>query len=464
MKVKKGLYYIFIANILNLMISLLTGFVLPKFLSIETYSNVKLFQLYITYIGVLSLGFADGMYLKLGGKELSSLNSKEVLDEFKTYKYFQFFVTIICVIISLIIKNEIFLFCSLIILPVNISGYLRNLYQAIGKFELYSKFTNVNTILLFIINVIILFIIKSNSYYIFIFGYIIVYYIYWYYIENETRKIIKKEKSFFNIMYLIDDIKNGFFLMTGNFCNVILITIDRLFVQNLLGIVKFAYYSFAVSIENLLNVFITPISTVMYNYLCNNKDEQEVIKIKQLINIFASIIIAGIFPIKYIVITWLDKYTDSLNVLVLLFATQYISIIVRCIHINLYKAEKKQNIYFINMLIMICISILLNIVFFMIFKSMEGFAIATLIGNIIWLIMGEIYFKSYRFNLKEYTFTFLTLIIFIALGICSSIIIGSLVYIISTILLSVILMPNGIKLIVKDIKYIITKIISTPND
>ena len=84
MNLKKGVMYVFIANVINLIISLFTGFVLPKYLSIETYSSIKLFQLYITYIGILHLGFSDGMYLKYGGKSVAEINKSEVLSEFKT--------------------------------------------------------------------------------------------------------------------------------------------------------------------------------------------------------------------------------------------------------------------------------------------------------------------------------------------------------------------------------------------
>ena len=151
MSFKKGIMYVFISNIINLIINLFTGFVLPKLLSIESYANIKLFQLYITYIGILHLGFADGMYLKNGGKSIKEINSKEVLNEFKTFKIFQFVITIIAVTISIVFKNKILLFCSIVILPINVGNYIRNLYQAIGEFKRYSKFTNINTILIFTI-------------------------------------------------------------------------------------------------------------------------------------------------------------------------------------------------------------------------------------------------------------------------------------------------------------------------
>ena len=68
MNIRKGIFYVFIANLINLVFSLITSLFLPKLLSIDTYSYIKLFQLYITYVGILHLGYSDGMYLRLGGK------------------------------------------------------------------------------------------------------------------------------------------------------------------------------------------------------------------------------------------------------------------------------------------------------------------------------------------------------------------------------------------------------------
>ena len=339
MSFKKGALYVFIANMVNLLISLFTGFVLPKYLSINTYADIKLFQLYITYVGILHLGYADGMYLRNGGKTIENINKKEILEEFKTFKFFQIIVAIIAVTFSIILKNKLLLYCSLVIFPINIGSYLKNLYQAIGEFKRYSRFTNINTLLLFAINVILLLIVKSDDANLYIALYILVYFIYWIFIENENKKIFKPEKVKAKYKYCIEDIKSGIFLMIGNFCNVIFTSIDRLFAKYLIGTVEFAYYSFAVSIENLMNVFVTPISTVMYNYLCNHKEKGNIIRIKELILIFSTIIVAVVFPAKFIIQNWISKYNDSLAVLFLLFAAQYISIMVRCIHVNLYKAE-----------------------------------------------------------------------------------------------------------------------------
>ena len=428
MNIKKGIIYVFIANIINLTMSLFTGFVLPKILSIETYSSIKLFQLYITYIGIVSLGYADGMYLRIGGQNLDNINKKEVCQEFKTFKIFQLIVTIIAIVISIVLKNEMLLFCSIVILPINIANYLRQVYQAIGLFKKYSRFTNINTLLIFIINLILLFVVKTDNPQMYIVSYIIAYIIYWLIIEKETKKIFGNKKVKASKKYLYQDVKSGFLLMIGNFCNVIFTGIDRIFVQNLLGSIKFAFYSFAVSVENLMNVFITPISTVMYNYLCNNKSKEQIIKVKSIISLFASIVIIVIFPAKFIVEIWLTKYIDSLTVLFLLFSAQYITILVRCIHVNLYKAEKKQNRYFIIMVIIVLISTILNILLYVLFGTMEAIAWATLITSFIWFIIGELDFKKYRMKIKNYLYIILCLIVFLICGRIENSIIACIIY------------------------------------
>ena len=53
MKLSKGIIQVIIANIINLIISIGNGFFLPKYLSVESYADYKIFILYISYVGIL---------------------------------------------------------------------------------------------------------------------------------------------------------------------------------------------------------------------------------------------------------------------------------------------------------------------------------------------------------------------------------------------------------------------------
>ncbi|MBR3132334.1 oligosaccharide flippase family protein [Candidatus Saccharibacteria bacterium] len=416
--IKKGIVYVFVANVINMVINLFTAFLLPKFLSVDTYASIKLFTLYVTYLGILHLGYADGMYLRFGGKSIYAVDGKEAKVEFDTFKIFQIVMCLLLAAVSVIINNQILLLCSLIVLPVGVSNYVRSLYGAVGEFKRYSRYTNINTIMIFIINVILLFIIKTDCYLAYIIAYIVAYFIYWIFIEHELRKILGKPKRSlkFDKRYLEEDVRSGIFLMTGNFCNVIFTSIDRLFIKGLIGMAEFAYYSFAVSVENLLNIFVTPISTTMYNYFCREKRYKKVMKIKHYTLLLAGAVVSLIFPAKFVIEHWIPKYNESISVLFFLIAAQYMAMIVKIVHVNLYKSRKQQKKYFKIMFCIILASVVLNAIMFLLFRNMVAIAIATFITNIIWFIVGEIDLREYALKLKDYLFFTLNVAAFVVFG------------------------------------------------
>lgn len=442
---KSNILHLFISNFISLIATLGTGFLLPKFLSIESYSEIKLFQLYLTYVGILHLGFADGIYLKNGGKSLKTINHSELNSEYRTFKFFQFLVSLTLSVVALLFKNYIFFFCALTILPINSSSFIRSLYQAIGEFKSYAKFTNLNTLLIFVINLFLLFVIKTNQSLLFISLYAFVYFFYWFIIEFHYHRIFAKSKPKIQKRHLIENVRSGFFLMTGNFCSIMLTSIDRLFVNNFINTLAFAHYSFAVSIENLLTVFITPISTVLYNYFHHHNSTSDIIKAKRLTLIFASLLISLFFPAKFIVQIFLPNFSPSLSILAILFLSQFFSIIVRIIHVNLYKSTKTQFKYFKNLTKVIFLSIILNLLAVLIFKSPDLIAFATLLSNLFWLIISEIDFKKYRFKLPDYIFTFSIILTFAILSITPLPLISFMVYLIIVLLISIILMPDVFK-------------------
>ena len=67
---KKGLMYVLIANFINLGFNLITNFVLPKELSVESYATIKTFQLYVSYAGLFHFGFVEEKTLKNSGVKI----------------------------------------------------------------------------------------------------------------------------------------------------------------------------------------------------------------------------------------------------------------------------------------------------------------------------------------------------------------------------------------------------------
>ena len=137
---KKGIFVIFRANVISLVFSLATSFLLPKYLSIEAYAAIKSFQLYVTYVGLLHFGFADGMYLKYGGKDKNSINASDIKSDIVSMRTFQIAMTVTCVAVSILLKDPVWVAFAIAVLPLNMASYYKLLYQATGEFILVSSY------------------------------------------------------------------------------------------------------------------------------------------------------------------------------------------------------------------------------------------------------------------------------------------------------------------------------------
>ena len=263
---KKGLMYVLIANFINLGFNLITNFVLPKELSVESYATIKTFQLYVSYAGLFHFGFVDGMYLKYGGKNVQDIRGEDLRTNLSTLRFFEIAVTIICAFVAVVLKQEVLVFFALSILPLNLANYFKQLYQATGEFSLYGKIMNANTILIFFANMMWVYLIKTDNAQCFLFSNVIVYFIVWIALELNCKKLVAGEHrgTSFSLNELVNNIKGGILLTVGNLSSVVLTSMDRWFVKALMTTLAFAQYSFAVSMENFMNVAVTPVTTTLY--------------------------------------------------------------------------------------------------------------------------------------------------------------------------------------------------------
>lgn len=427
---KRGIFLILWANVINLSISLITNFVLPKYLSVESYAYIKTFQLYINYIGILHLGFADSLYLKYGGKTQNTIDKDGLALELSTIRTFQFIITILALICSVILKDKILMLVSITILPYNMTNCFKGVCQATGNFKIYSTTIKANTIMLFLVNFILL-IIGSDRYFVYIVGYCCVYILIWISLERVFKKGFLEKTPFsflFSLSVLSLNIKNGIFLMLGNFCSLIMTGMDRWFVKILMDTVAFAQYSFSVSMVNFLNYAVTPVSTTLYNYFCHDHSNAEIVRVRKIIMMFASFLIICAYPAKFILEIYLPKYLDATNSLFILFGSHLFFILIQSIYTNLYKAQKRQKTYFIKLCVVLAVGAILNMLCFKLYPYKETFAIATLLCSVFWLVICQFDFKGITISLSEISFLIIVISTFLISGQLLDAIWGFLVY------------------------------------
>ncbi len=458
---KKGMAIVFIANAINLCINILTTFLLPKYLSVESYAAIKTYNLYVAYAGIFSLGYVDGMFLKYGGMNFGTIDKKDFAINLSTFRIFQFVITVILLIVNVMIKNTIFLAFTMTIFSVNMIGYFKSFYQAIGEFKRYSRIMNFTTVVTFTINIILLLIIKTDKYIIYLSCYVIFQAIIWIVSEIFLKRCFKQKisKFFFSGKEIVSNVKEGFLLMLGNFSNIILTSMDRWFIKVLMDTFAFAQYSFACSMENFVNVATTPITVTLYNYFCKIDDKIKIRKIRNIVILLGTAIISCAFGGKFILEVYLKKYIEASNVMFYLFATQFLYLIIKSIYVNLYKSEHKQNKYFFKLVIIIVIGFILNSICFQILKSKEAFAMGTLISAGIWLYISSKDFMWLEYSWKEILYIIISIIAFILCGNYLKAIIGFILYITIVICSGMILMKEECKWVITNLKQIKARIL-----
>ena len=73
----KNISYSFFSNILSMFLGILATLLFPKFLGVAGYGYYQLYIFYTGYTLITALGIANGVQLKIAGKEYKKLDFEE---------------------------------------------------------------------------------------------------------------------------------------------------------------------------------------------------------------------------------------------------------------------------------------------------------------------------------------------------------------------------------------------------
>lgn len=393
----------------SLLIGIISGFLLPKFLDIDSYSVVRTFGLYIGYCSVLHFGFSDGIYIILGGKNLNTELQKKIKGYF--YILLKIIVPILCIllVINIFLKNyylSVFIFYTF---PFQINLFLAMIYRALSEFKYYSLMKGLTNI--FTLLSIVLCIFYKNSY-VYINTQIILQYIIMaiflihFYINFKDYTFV----AFSEVKYIIS---LGFNLLIGNLIYNLVFSMDRWFVKILFDSKDFAFYSFGVSMLNLFIVLITSVSVILYPNICKNLGNilyiQLIRKGLLIVSVFS---MGGFFFLKLIVDSFLPQYIPSLHVLAILIMCIPFITLINAFYSNLYRAFHRTKRYTqVSFFILIC-GLIFNSLLIVLFKEPIMLAFGSLFSFIIWYLISSKDFTEFIVNKKEFSWLFACILIY----------------------------------------------------
>lgn len=404
----KDVLRVFTTNLIKFFVALIATFLIPALLSVDEYGYYKVFNLYASYIGILHLGYCDGMFLHYGGKNLSDMNKSRLASEQFTICMLEVFFSVLIVIYGVAFKNIIAILLGCNVLPTVMITFYTYLYQATGDFKKYALVYNFNSALTLLVNSLLVFVIRPQSGLAFAGSIVGINYMVCFYALVMFNRRFRVGIGKFDIFIVKQYVSNGFFLTIGNLSYLLFDSIDRWFVKGILGITYFAYYSFASQLLSALNMFANPIGMTLYSYLSREKSRAYEYKIKVFVVSLLFFMLNGVYILRFIVRNFFSKYMEAQSAIVLLFLAQCFLLINTIIYVNLYKTYKMQNKYFCSLVIVIGVSVVLNTLYFFGFsKSISAIALATACSMAIWSLVNLYNFRYLKLKKKHMLFLIL---------------------------------------------------------
>lgn len=399
MKTIKSFLSVLTSNITTLVSGILVGIIVPIILSVDDYGYYKTFTLYVTYLGLFSLGVIDGIVLKYGGYDYQELDRSLFRSFFRWYLIIHSFIAIILMsfypLLLEVYQRRILLLLILNMFALNITGYFRQISEITQRFKEYSIIKIVQSSLTIISVFAVLFLVKTTNVYVDYTLYIIlvvcinVLIAAWYVLLYKDIVFGKSEtlhNTFHKVIHLMT---SGIPLMLANLCSTFILTIDRQFVNILFDNKTYAIYAFAYNLLALLTVATTAVSTVLYPSLKRSSLKKAMEKysffVPSSLIILYSILIFY-FPLTILIKLILPKYVDSIIIFRIIFPGLPISSTITVIMHNYYKILGESSRYFKRSIIILAISIIANSIAYLLFRNTASISIASIITILIWFI------------------------------------------------------------------------------
>jgi O-antigen/teichoic acid export membrane protein len=409
------IFKVFSSQIVVILLGLVNGFIVPKWLGVSGYADYKTFLLYAGLVGILHFGFADGVYLKYGGVQPKNIDIKDLYEEFLFLLFFQILISLPFVFFALLFDDPFLIPLALIIIPTNLITFFVFLYQATGRFTEYARYNILRPVLRLLLVLGVLFVVGSQNIWLLIWGQVLINWI----MVLGLLRFSKLPFTSFSPIRIFKNTKHwahiqvGCFIMLGNLSGLLFYSMDRWFVKFFLSKADFAYYSFAVSMMGLVLILISAVSMTFYPVLSRNLGQSNVVgPMRDKILVLGAFSAGAFFPFALIVDWFLPEYRDSLRVISFLFAGLPAISVINVIYVNSYKAAKLERKYFFQVLSMVFCSCLLNVIAITFYPSVEMIAVASTVGFYLWFFSYPKFQKDSRPTIKIIAFVFLFLLNF----------------------------------------------------
>ncbi|MBQ0111216.1 MAG: hypothetical protein KBS41_04760 [Oscillospiraceae bacterium] len=347
----KNIKYSLVAQAVILIIGVLKSLIVPTVLSVDEYAYWQLYLFYIGYIGICYLGFNDGILLKYGKYNYDQLPFE------KMRRSMQFYMVMLVIFAAAIFgyamwlddpdKSFVFTFVAASVLMYGLNGVFIYIFLITNQIKRHSIFSAVDSVGSFLGILFILAIGKVDYHY-------LIYFVFSFKLLSVLIMLFLCRKTVFGkagdvkegFKEFVDNIRIGIFLMLAQIMSMLVTGLGKIFIENgesiaavlnkvvnnlgsmtfggIGDIKNYAYYSFGITVLNIIMVGVTAVATVMYPTLSRVKSEllpKIFNKMYDYFSHFNVLVLFVYFPAYLFVQFFFEKYRPMLSYFAIMFIT-----------------------------------------------------------------------------------------------------------------------------------------------
>lgn len=391
------------SNLISLMISTLVIAIVPKIIGVNSYGYFQLYLFYASYIGFFHLGWCDGIYLNYGGAYYSDLNKKKMSAQFWLLFLFELvlIIAMIIVINCLNLDNDksfillLTAFSIIFVIPKTMLSYI---LQSSSRIKEYSLIIVIEKVIYCLMVLIVIFS-NHKDYKLLIFSDIlgkIVSMLFSIYVCKDIvfSKLEPLKKS---IPESINNVSVGSKLMVANIAGMLILGIVRMAIEDNWSIETFGKVSLAISISNLMMVFVNAIGIVLFPMLrrINNQQLKKLYSsLRDTLMLPLLAILLLYYPMQKILVIWLPNYEVSFRYMALLFPVCIFESKMQML-INIYlKALRKEKFLLKANLITVAICMCVTLITVYLLNNLELAVFSILLFIMFRCVFCEIYISK----------------------------------------------------------------------
>lgn len=408
-KVAQNVSVSLLAQAISLIVSFILGFVVPKFIDEYQYAYWHTFLLYVSYVGVLHFGLLDGIVLRYSQYDYDKLDKKRIRSLFVFLLGINSVAWVIVVVFGVInggFTQTIAILVAFGILTKNIFTYNSFLFQTTNRINKYAFVVVLQRLVYG--GIVVLLVVFNQQDFI------------WYCIADLAGDCAgitfslfsNRELHFGNLLSFKEtlheaclNISSGILLMFSNWSAMLSGSIAKMVIEWKWGALIFGKVSFAFNVSNVVLLFVTAISVVLFPSLKRMKQETLPKFYKTFRNMVMPVLLWSLllyYPECWILEKWLPKYSDSLIYLGILSPMVVYASLVSLLTNNYFKAYRQERLLLLINAFMVILATIVYYVSAYWFENFTLMLLAVVVTLILRSIVSEIFvMKIIQIELKK---------------------------------------------------------------